>query len=415
MTHRTSPSRRRSLRAPASAVLGALILLLGATAVVSAPPAGATDTGSEAALVSAVNSVRASAGRAPLGVHPVLVAKARSWAAQMASQRTLYHSQLSAGITVSWTKLAENVGAGGDAGAVHRALVASPAHYANMVDPAFGWIGVGAVRGADGLLYVAEEFMAGAAPAPGTVQAASPAPPPPPPPPPPPAGRAIAVNPKGGFYVLSGDGSVTAKGGAPSFGSPRWPHKDLARDLAVMPDGAGYVVLDAWGGLHRFGSARVLPGGSPYWRGWDIARRIEIAPGGGGYAVLDGWGGVHGVGVKVPRGLPYWRGWDIARGLAFAPGGGVYVLDGWGGVHAAGGAPGLGGPYWRGWDIARDIATSSSGGYAVLDGFGGIHVRGSGSLRAASGGYVRLDAWRGVAASSAGYMAVRADGMVIAP
>ncbi len=231
----------------------------------------------------------------------------------------------------------------------------------------------------------------------------------------PPSGRAIAVNPKGGFYVLSGDGSVTAKGGAPSFGSPRWPHKDLARDLAVMPDGAGYVVLDAWGGLHRFGSARVLPGGSPYWRGWDIARRIEIAPGGGGYAVLDGWGGVHGVGVKVPRGLPYWRGWDIARGLAFAPGGGVYVLDGWGGVHAAGGAPGLGGPYWRGWDIARDIATSSSGGYAVLDGFGGIHVRGSGSLRAASGGYVRLDAWRGVAASSAGYMAVRADGMVIAP
>ncbi len=376
--------------------------------MVGARPAGATDTASEAALVGAVNAVRASAGRAPLGVHPVLVAKARAWAAQMAAQRTLYHSQLSAGITVSWTKLAENVGAGGDAGAVHRALVASPSHHANMVDPAFGWIGVGAVRGADGLLYVAEEFMAGAAPAPAA--------PKPPPPPPPPAGRSVASNPRGGYYVLSGDGLVTARAGAPSFGSPRWPGHDLARDIAVMPDGGGYVVLDAWGGVHKYGTATGLPAGGGYWPGWDIARRIEIAPGGRGFAVLDGFGGVHGVGVRVPRGLPYWRGWDIARGLAFTPTGGVYVLDGWGGVHAAGGAPRLGGPYWRGWDIARDIAVSpSGGGYAILDGFGAIHVRGSSGLRAASGGYVRIDAWRGVASSSAGYLAVRADGLVITP
>ncbi len=407
--------RARRLAKAGGALAGALVLLLGITAFVAATPAGATDTASEAALVNAVNSVRTSKGRAPLGVHPVLVAKARNWAARMAAARSLSHSRLSDGITVSWTKLAENVGSAGDATAVHRALVASPAHYANIVDPAFRWVGIGAVRGADGILYVAQEFMAGAAPAAGTVQAASPAPAPPPPPPPP-AGRSVASNPKGGYYVLAGDGLVTAHGGAPGFGSPRWPHKDLARDMAVMPDGQGYVVLDAWGGVHRFGSARGLPGGSPYWRGWDIARRIEIAPGGRGFAVLDGWGGVHGVGVTVPRGLPYWRGWDIARGLAFTPSGGVYVLDGWGGVHRAGGAPYLGGPYWRGWDIARDIAVAPSGrGYAVLDGFGGIHVRGSASLEAASGGYVRIDAWNGLAASSGGYLAVRADGKVITP
>ncbi len=232
----------------------------------------------------------------------------------------------------------------------------------------------------------------------------------------PPSGRAVAANPNGGYYLLAGDGQVTARDGAPSFGSPRWPYQDLARDIAVMPDGAGYAVLDAWGGVHRFGSARNLPGGTSYWRGWDIARRIAIAPDGRGYAVLDGWGGVHGVGVTVPRGLPYWRGWDIARGLAFTPTGGAYVLDGWGGVHAAGGAPQFAGPYWRGWDIARDIAASPSGsGYAVLDGFGGIHVRGSSGVRAASGGYVRADLWRGLAASANGYLAVRADGLVITP
>ncbi len=414
MTSRVARTPVRRRLATVAAVAGALTLSVGITAFVPVSVATATDTASEASLVDAVNSARVARGRAPLGVHPVLVAKARNWAAHLAAQRSLSHSQLSAGVTVSWTKLAENVGAGSSAAAVHQALMASPGHYANIVDPAFRWIGIGVVRGADGVLYVAQEFMAGAAPAAGTVQAASP---PPPPPPPPPAGRAVAANPKGGYYVLAGDGLVTAHGGAPSFGSPRWPRRDLARDIAVMPDGQGYVVLDAWGGVHRFGSARSkLPSGSPYWRGWDIARRVEIAPDGRGYAVLDGWGGVHGVGIKLPRGLPYWRGWDIARGLAVTSSGGVYVLDGWGGVHRAGSTPYLGGPYWRGWDIARDIAVAPSGrGYAVLDGFGGIHVLGSANLRAASGGYSHLDVWNGLAASSGGYLAVRADGKVIAP
>lgn len=238
----------------------------------------------------------------------------------------------------------------------------------------------------------------------------------PPPALPPPAGRAVAVNPAGGYYVLAGDGLVTAKGGAPLFGSPRWPGQDVARDIAVMPDGEGYVVLDFAGGVHRFGSAVDLPAGGPYWPGWDIARRIAIAPNGRGFVVLDGWGGVHGTGVTVPPGLPYWPGWDIARGVDFTSSGGLYVLDGWGGVHGSGGAPLLGGPYWPGWDIARDIATSPRGdGYAVLDGFGGIHARGSANLRVASGGYVARDSWRGLAASSTGYLAVRSDGQVITP
>jgi hypothetical protein len=30
---------------------------------------------------------------------------------------------------------------------------------------------------------------------------------------------------------------------------------DIARDIAVMPDGKKYVVLDGWGAVHRFGSA----------------------------------------------------------------------------------------------------------------------------------------------------------------
>ena len=54
------------------------------------------------------------------------------------------------------------------------------------------------------------------------------------------------------------NGTVVGYDGAPSFGSPSWSGYDIARDLAVMPDGNGYVVLDAFGGVHGFGSARSI-------------------------------------------------------------------------------------------------------------------------------------------------------------
>jgi len=225
-------------------------------------------------------------------------------------------------------------------------------------------------------------------------------------------GRSVAASPSGGFYVLEGDGTVKAYGGARSFGHPRFGW-DIARDLAVMPDGDGYVVLDGWGGVHRFGSARTdLPAGKTlYWRGWDIARSVAIAPDGGGYAVLDGWGGVHTAGSVRAAGLPYWRGWDIARAVSISPSGGVYTLDGWGGVHAATGSPSvrtLRSPYWRGRDRARDVMVLAGGrGVAVLDAYGTVHVRGE--APEVSGPAIRDSEphWRGLAVADGSYVIVR--------
>lgn len=197
---------------------------------------------------------------------------------------------------------------------------------------------------------------------------------------------AVAAHPDGGTYTLMADGTVVAAGGAPHHGSPSWPGWAVARDLAVMPDGDGYVVLDAYGGVHRYGSAvarlRDLVGA--YWPGWDIARAVALSPTGGGFAVLDGWGGVHAKGdFPVPSARsPYWRGWDIARDLAVMPdGAGYVVLDGYGGVHRAGSAvtalQGLVSAYWPGWDIARAVDLSAQGGgFAVLDAWGGVHTKG---------------------------------------
>jgi hypothetical protein len=231
-------------------------------------------------------------------------------------------------------------------------------------------------------------------------------------------GRAVAANPHGGYYVMNGDGRVYAYGGAPFVGSPRFG-AELARDIAVMPDGLGYVVLDGWGGVHKFGSASVLPLPDTYWRGWDIARGVAITADGKGVVVVDGWGGVHPSGSAVGLPLPstYWPGWDIARRIALsAPDGvhstGVWVLDGWGSVHVAGTARAY--PttsYWPGWDIARGLAVEPQGkGWAVLDGWGVVH--GAGAMRSGVfNGYAAADRWRGLSYGSGKYTAVRNDGM----
>lgn len=227
-------------------------------------------------------------------------------------------------------------------------------------------------------------------------------------------GRAVATR-GAGFYVLSGTGSVGAYNGAPSFGYPSF-NFDIARDIAMMPDGAGYVVLDGYGGLHKYGSARQgamwnLP--SPgYWPGWDIARSLAITPDGGGLVVLDGFGGIHAVGsVQAPTGGPYWPGWDIARSIGVtADLKGFYLLDGFGKVWNIGTAPHHASA-WFGWDIARDLVIRPDGsGYAVLDGFGGLHSFGA-MRRANNIGWVQADRWRSLAVNNAGRLfAARNDG-----
>ena len=133
-----------------------LILAMG----VSFFPAGAqADAGSdEAAFVARINSLRAGKGLPALQVNANLVAKARAWSAEMAVAGRIWHSTLSEGITENWKKLGENVGMGGSVDGLHKAFVASPGHYANLVDAAFSHIGVGIVISGD-TIFVSQVFM----------------------------------------------------------------------------------------------------------------------------------------------------------------------------------------------------------------------------------------------------------------
>ncbi len=221
-------------------------------------------------------------------------------------------------------------------------------------------------------------------------------------------GRRVATNPGGGYYTLARNGTVTAYGGAPYFGSPALPG-GLGRAIVAASDGRGYLVLDGFGGVHRYGSAARGALGrrhGPYWPGWDIARDLALTPDGTGFAVLDGFGGIHVAGT-APRFQPgYWRGWDIARAFDYSPdGGGLYLLDVFGGVHLAGNARSHRTGYWNGWDIARDIVIApDNGGYAVVDGFGGVHRSGSAPTVRSNWAYRNADHVGGLAIVDNGYV-----------
>lgn len=179
----------RKVLVAAVVAFAALLLSTGLGAV----PSGATEPGLESQFVSAVNSVRAQNGLAPLQVHPELTSVARGWADNMASAGGISHNpNLGSQVSAPWVLLGENVGTGYDVDTLMQAFVDSPTHYRNLVESRYGWIGVGVTWGTDGRMYTAHTFMqlsgerapapapsvapAAAAPAPAAAPALAPAP-----------------------------------------------------------------------------------------------------------------------------------------------------------------------------------------------------------------------------------------------
>lgn len=136
------------------AILRIAVVLVAAAVLTSCGPTMSAD---ERYLLDATNGVRAGVGRKALVHNEALAERARWWAGVMASDGKLRHSDLR-GIPIAYTKAGENVGMGGSVETVHRALVASSGHYANMVDKDFNRVGFGAARASDGTVWVVEIF-----------------------------------------------------------------------------------------------------------------------------------------------------------------------------------------------------------------------------------------------------------------
>ena len=143
-----------------ASLVTSLLLVAG---LILAAPADAGTGADEQLFVQLINQTRAGAGLPPLAVHSELRGEARSWASSMANTGQLAHApDISRGISAPWTVLGENVGVHGiqDVRQLHDAFVASPSHYANIVDARYGYVGVGVVVTEGGELWTTHRFMA---------------------------------------------------------------------------------------------------------------------------------------------------------------------------------------------------------------------------------------------------------------
>lgn len=176
MNHAPDTRRRRPRNRLAFVVVATLAVV--GSLIWHEPSAVSASADDEAAFVAALNQVRAENGLAPFVVNRELSDLARAHAQVMADAGEIFHaSPISAGFTGSWKKLGENVGVGANVQVLVDAFIASPGHFANIIDPSFVEIGVGVVW-KDAALYTTHRFLQpqGAAPAPTSTAPATTAP-----------------------------------------------------------------------------------------------------------------------------------------------------------------------------------------------------------------------------------------------
>ncbi len=195
-----------------SALIASMLVIL---APLSANSASAQAT-EEASFVAAINNVRSSAGLPALTIHGELTSLSRTWAQNMANAGQISHaSPISAGLTAPWLKLGENVGVGPSVTALMDAFVASPGHYANLVDPEFTHVGVGVVWVGD-VMYTTHRFM--------KLETSTPPPPPPttttPPPSPVSTTSTVAINRPPQAVQPESSTTTEASGTSPTTTSP---------------------------------------------------------------------------------------------------------------------------------------------------------------------------------------------------
>ena len=134
------------------------VLLLPSLLVASSSPAEArTDSSAEVRFVDSINAERARRGLPRLRVESDLRSVARQHSVRMADRNQLYHNPNLTTDVRSWRRVAENIGRSSSISTLHRALMSSEGHRANILDRNVSEVGIGVeVRGST--LWVTQVF-----------------------------------------------------------------------------------------------------------------------------------------------------------------------------------------------------------------------------------------------------------------
>jgi uncharacterized protein YkwD len=145
----------------ATAALSGLSGTTTAQAAVAAAPVGsAASVAYVNRIVVLVNARRAAAGLRPLTVSPCATRFAAPWTTRMARTNTLVHQSLAPMLRCPARRVGENIAYGNvTADQMMTMWMNSPGHRANILNPGFTRIGVGAVRTASGRWWATQDFV----------------------------------------------------------------------------------------------------------------------------------------------------------------------------------------------------------------------------------------------------------------
>jgi hypothetical protein len=135
-----------------------LLLLVGTGAgVARAADDGPVRPAVESEFLQLANAERAAHGLAPLSPAADIVAVARDHAMRMARAEQIFHNPRLTVEVDDWEIVGENVGTGPGTAEIHRALMASPTHRAQLLKPQYTDAGFGVVE-RDSRLYLTQVF-----------------------------------------------------------------------------------------------------------------------------------------------------------------------------------------------------------------------------------------------------------------
>jgi hypothetical protein len=134
-----------------------------------AAPVFAQQSHQEQQLVQQLNQSRAQAGLPPLKVEDRLAQAAREHSQKMADANMLGHvlpgepgvAERLAATGLHFNRSGENVGYNTDFGNIQSAFMHSPPHRANIMSPDYNLVGIGLVRGEDGVYWATQDFAHG--------------------------------------------------------------------------------------------------------------------------------------------------------------------------------------------------------------------------------------------------------------
>jgi len=147
-------------------VLAAIVVLITSCSVYAQTEVSTA----ERALFDDLNRERAAKGLPPLHWDAALASAAREHASRMAKRNVLSHQlpgepQVQDRATKAgarFTTIAENIAVAPNSTTIHSAWMQSPHHRENILDPELNEVGIGVVKGSDGLFAV-QDFSQGVA------------------------------------------------------------------------------------------------------------------------------------------------------------------------------------------------------------------------------------------------------------